>query len=509
MIAIIPSQSAGISATAALFAEPNQRHRPMTRPRRFREQATMTDSAIWTWDAAATAAAIRARKISSREAVTAALARLDAVNSAINAIAETLADEALAAADLADAGLKRGDNVGPLHGVPITAKINVDVAGHATTMGLVPLKDAIAAVDSAPVANLRHAGAIILGRTNVPAFSYRWFTSNDLHGVTRNPWNPKLSPGGSSGGAAAATAVGIGTFGHGNDVAGSLRLPASACGVYGMRPTGGRVASHNPSMPMEPSLCLQIGATEGIIARSVRDLRLGIDALARPDPRDPWQVPFPAPRTTERMPCRVALFTGETAFGTHPEVAATVRKAGRWLEDAGYVVEEAGPPHLAEMADLWMGLLYAESSGPARDAMFAMSDEKFRRSFTDTAENVPVFDAGTAYRAWQRRLAIQRAWSLFLESYPVLLMPTSFQPTFPLDHDLAGKDVLATIVKAFIPLSATPGLALPIVSVPAGTADGAPAGVQIIAGRFRDERCLTAAEVLESRIGMVKPIDPV
>ena len=469
----------------------------------------MADGEIWTWDAAATAAAIRARKVSSNEAVAAALARLDAVNPAINAVVETLADEALAAAKHADAILVQESDVGPLHGVPVTAKINVDLAGHATTLGLASLKNAIAASDSAPVANLRRAGAIIIGRTNVPAFSYRWFTGNDLHGVTRNPWNPSLSPGGSSGGAAAATAAGIGAFGHGNDVAGSLRLPASACGIYGMRPTVGRLPTYNPSMPNEPSLCIQIGVTEGVLARTVRDLRLGIEALSRIDRRDPLHMPVAAPGLAESMPCRVALFTGEAAFATAPEVATTVRKAGRWLEEAGYVVEEIGPPRLAEMAELWMGLLYAESSGSIRDTMFSMSDEAFRRSFRDTAANVPVFDALTAYHGWERRLAIQREWNAFLERYPILLMPTSFQPTFPIDHDQQGAEVLANILRAFTPLSSTAGLALPAVAVPAGTAGGAPAGVQLVAGRFRDERCLAAAAILEERIGKVRPIDPV
>jgi len=463
---------------------------------------------IWSWDAAATATAIRARKISSRQAVEAALGRLDRVNCAINAVVENLADEALAAADQADTALAAGAACGPLHGVPVTTKINVDLAGHPTTNGLVAMKDAIARENSAPVAALRRAGAIIIGRTNVPAFSYRWFTGNDLHGITRNPWNPALSPGGSSGGAAAAIAVGIGALAHGNDVAGSLRLPASACGVYGMRPTVGRLASYNPSQPAEKSLCLQIGATEGALARSVRDLRLGLAALEAPDHRDPWQVPPPPFSDNDRLPCRVALFTGEREFGTAPEIAATVRDAAGWLEDAGYVVEEIAPPHLAEMAQLWMSMLYAECSGPVRDIMFGLGDEAFRRSFADSIANFPILDAVGLHHAWERRLAIQREWTRFLHDYPIALMPTSLQPTFPLDHDLAGREALAVIAKAFNPLSSIAGLALPAISAPAGSAAGAPAGVQIVAGRFMEERCLAAAAVMEERIGKLLPIDP-
>ena len=464
-------------------------------------------SDIWHWDASATAAAIRAGKISSREAVEAALGRLREVNPAVNAVVETLEEEALAAADRADSIANR-KAAGSLHGVPVTTKINVDLSGHATTNGLVAMKDALAAEDSAPVAALRRAGAIIIGRTNVPAFSYRWFTSNDLHGITKNPWNPGLSPGGSSGGAAAATAVGIGTLAHGNDVAGSLRLPASACGVYGIRPTVGRLPSYNPSQPTERSLCLQIGATEGLLARSVRDLRVGLTALEAQDHRDPWQTPSPVAKETDRLPCKVALFTGEREFGTAPEIVSTVRRAAAWLEQAGYVVEEVQLPHLAEIAELWMAMLYAECSGPVRETMYQIGDDAFRRSFADSVANFPVLDPSGLYRAWERRLSIQREWAVLLNEYPIALMPTSLQPTFPLDHDLAGRDALAVISKAFTPLSSIAGLALPAISVPAGSAAGAPAGVQIVSGRFMEERCLAAAAVMEQQIGKLLPIEP-
>ncbi len=140
--------------------------------------------------------------------------------------------------------------------------------------------------------------------------------------------------------------------------------------------------------------------------------------------------------------------------------------------------------------------------------MFGLADEAFRRSFTDTAANFPVLDASSLYHAWERRLSILREWTIFLEKYPVILMPTSLQPTFPIDHDLAGREALAVISKAFTPLSSIAGLALPAISVPAGSAAGAPAGVQIISGRFKEERCLAAAAAMEERIGKLLPIDP-
>lgn len=464
---------------------------------------------IWTWDSVATATAIRAGLISSREATQSVISRMHAVNPALNAVAETLELEALAAADSADAARARGEEMGRLHGVPVTAKVNVDIAGHATTHGVVAFKDTIAREDSASVANLRHAGAVIVGRTNIPTFSYRWFSSNALHGETRNPWGANLSPGGSSGGAASASAAGIGSIAHGNDVAGSLRLPASACGIYGMRPTMGRLPSYNPAQGAEKSLCLQIAATEGVLARSVRDIELGLSVLERYDPRDPGNIPAPGPRTGLEQPCRVALFTGEGEFGTDPEIAATLRRAARWLEEAGYIIEEAAPPRMAEMAELWMALLYAECTGPVREFMLSVGDDAFRKAFHDTAGNLPVYDAAAEHNAWERRMTIQREWQGFFATYPLLLVPTSFQPTFPLRHDQEGPETMAAIMQAFSALSSTAGLALPSISVPAGTTRTAPAGVQIIAARFMDERCLAAARVMDAKIGPVAPIDPV
>jgi amidase len=464
---------------------------------------------IWTWDSVATATAIRAGVISSREATQSVIGRMHQVNPALNAVAESLEAQALAAADAADAARARGETQGPLHGVPVTAKVNVDVTGHATTHGVVAFQDAVAGKDSASVANLRHAGAVIVGRTNIPTFSYRWFSSNALYGETRNPWGATLSPGGSSGGAAAASAAGIGSLAHGNDVAGSLRLPASACGIYGMRPTVGRLPSYNPAQGAEKSLCLQLAGTEGVLARSVRDIEVGLSVLERYDPRDPCNIPVPAPRAGLDQPCRVALFTGEAEFGTDPEIVATLRRAALWLEEAGYIIEEAAPPRMAEMAELWMALLYAECTGPVREFMLSVADDGFRNAFHSTADNLPVFDAAAEHNAWERRMTILRDWQVFFQSYPLLLVPTSFQPTFPLRHDQEGPETMAAIMRAFSALSSTAGLALPSISVPAGIAQAAPAGVQIIAARFMDERCLAAARVMDAKIGPVAPIDPV
>lgn len=231
----------------------------------------MTD--LWRMSASDLAALVQSRKVSAREVTQNALARLAQVNPAINAVVTEFPDEALKAAQQIDERLARGEHVGPLAGVPVTIKVNVDQAGHTTTNGLRLQRELKAQVDSPVVANLRHAGAIIIGRTNTPAFSLRWFTRNSLHGHTRNPRDRSITPGGSSGGAAAAVAAGIGAIGHGTDIAGSIRYPAYACGIHGLRPSPGRIPAINFTAP-DRHIGAQLMAVSGPLARTVADLRV-------------------------------------------------------------------------------------------------------------------------------------------------------------------------------------------------------------------------------------------
>ncbi|HXU56593.1 MAG TPA: amidase family protein, partial [Casimicrobiaceae bacterium] len=248
---------------------------------------------IWRWSATRTAAAIRSREISAREATDAALSRMAAVNAKLNAVTVDLSDAARAAADRADRAVAAGAPLGALHGVPVTIKENVDQEGCATTNGVVAFRDLIAPADCPAVANLKKAGAIIIGRTNTPAFSFRIDTVNDLRGRTYNPWSRKHTPGGSSGGAASSVAAGITALAHGTDIAGSIRFPAYACGIAGIRPSFGRVPSYNPTQAVERSLSSQLMSVQGPLARTVADVRLGLAAMSARDPRDPWWVPAP------------------------------------------------------------------------------------------------------------------------------------------------------------------------------------------------------------------------
>src|SRR3954447_26200846 len=292
---------------------------------------------LWRLSAADLASLIKSKKLSAKEAAQAALARLDAVNPKINAVVDHRPDEVLAQAAAIDASIARGEDAGPLAGVPMTVKVNIDQQGFATTNGVTLQRDAVAKTNSPVIDNLRKAGAVILGRTNCPAFSYRWFTTNLIHGDTKNPRDASITPGGSSGGAGAAVAAGIGHIAHGTDIAGSIRYPAYACGVHGLRPTVGRVAAFNAALP-ERTIGPQISAVSGPLARSIDDLRIALAAMAQGDARDPWWVPAPLEGLAREK--RAALCLRPDGLEIVPEVAAAVTDAGKRLQRAGWTVEE-------------------------------------------------------------------------------------------------------------------------------------------------------------------------
>src|SRR6186997_3369184 len=315
---------------------------------------------LWRLSAAEMAALIRSKKVSAKEAATAALARLDAVNPKINAVVDHRPEDVLAQAAAIDAAIARKEDAGPLAGVPVTVKVNIDQQGYATTNGVKLQRDVIATTNSPVIDNLRRAGAVILGRTNCPAFSYRWFTTNLIHGDTKNPRDPSITPGGSSGGAGSAVAAGIGHIAHGTDIAGSIRYPAYANGVHGLRPTVGRIAAFNAALP-ERTIAAQISAVSGPLARTIADLRISLAAMSGFDPRDPWWVPAPLEGPPRAK--RAALCLNPDGLDPVPEVKAAVADAGKRLERAGWIVEEvANTPPLREAADwqtkLWLGDSY-------------------------------------------------------------------------------------------------------------------------------------------------------
>jgi amidase len=466
---------------------------------------------LWTWSAVALANAIRNHKVSSRDALESCLARAADVNPKINAIVDMLADNARAAADRADQATKSGAVLGPLHGVPVTIKINVDYAGRATTNGSAALQNLVAKEDSVPVANLKRAGAIIFGRTNVPGLSTRYFTDNELYGRTLNPWDASRTPGGSSGGAAAAVATGICPIGHGNDRAGSVRYPAYACGVAGLRPSLGRVPDMNPTAPIDRAIGSQITHLQGPLARTVGDIRLALAALSARDVRDPWWTPAPLDFVPVPDNKRVAMLKSLPDVAVDPAVSNAVAEAARWLEQAGYIIEEVAPPRFLEAAQMFWTLLMTEERtfAPSQSPIELYGDAAVKRARASQKSFAGQYDFNEYIEALGRRTTILREWQQFFEKYPLILLPVSWQKPLPIDEDQKGEEAMRRVLTAQGPLIAISILGLPGLSVPTGLADGVPMGVQLVAARYQEERCLRAGEALERmRPSYPLPIDP-
>lgn len=460
---------------------------------------------IWQLTATEVAELVRARKISATEVCRAALARLDAVNPAINAVVQRTDEEALATAARIDDALARGESVGPLAGVPTTIKVNVDQEGYATTNGLRIQADLIAKVDNPLVANLKRAGAIIVGRTNTPAFSLRWFTRNSLHGHTRNPVNPSLTPGGSSGGASAAVASGICAIGHGNDIGGSIRYPAYACGIQGIRPTTGRVPTMNPTGP-DRYMGAQIMAVQGPLARSIADLRVALEAMSARDVRDPWWAPVPLDLGT--FPKRAALTVAPEGLKVQPAVEAALRDAAARLQDAGWEVVETPCPPFREPARLqallWLGD-YRQTGGTAI-GQEADPDASFVYEQMTKRAPAPTFDE--YMEALKQRNTLVREWNLFLETYPVLICPVSAETPFPDLLDVSSPEGFERVMEAQLTQVGLPFVGLPGLTVTTGITNGIPCGAQLVAGRFREDILFAAASEIEARGPRIVPVDP-
>ncbi|WP_339114902.1 amidase family protein [Thioclava sp. GXIMD2076] len=463
-----------------------------------------TSTALWQMSAAQTASAIRLGRVSAREVAQAHLDRIGAVNPALNAVVDHRPDDVLAQADRIDQLRGRGADLPPLAGVPVTIKINLDQKGYATSNGLRSKKDLIATENNPVVDGFLKAGAVLLGRTNTPAFSARYFTDNQLFGATRNPRNPALTPGGSSGGAAAAVTAGIGAIAHGNDIGGSVRYPAYACGVHGLRPGLGRVATYNASGP-DRSIGFQLMSVQGPLARTVHDVRLGFGAMAGRDLRDPWWFGGEAPQPN---PKRAAFCAHPEGIGTDPEVETALRDAADRLRDAGWDVTEldAIPPlkeasrimHMLWVADAPERILQAAIDEGDPGGIFAM------QGAIDWVGPVGLTEFADALT---RRAALVREWLAFLEQWSVLLLPPSSRLPFPVDEDLKGGFKSLTENQYF--MAGLPAIGMPALMVSTGVVgDNIPVGVQILSTRGSEETCLQAGEAIEARGVPAAPITP-
>ncbi len=460
---------------------------------------------LWRRTANDLAQLIAAGEVSSLEVVDAHLDRIEEVNGWLNAVTRVLTDEARAAAIDADAAVAAGDGLGPLHGVPCTVKENVDVSGTPTTQGLPVFAELIAPTDAPLVERLRGAGAIPIGRTNLPELGLRISTDNPLHGLTRNPWHPGRTAGGSSGGEGSAIASGMSPLGLGNDIGGSVRNPAFCCGIASIKPTHGRLPTYSVfEHDQNPPLASQVMLTDGPMARSVADLRTAMEVLHGRDPRDPRSVtvPLDGPDTQRR----VAIVHSVPGANCHPSVIDGVWRAASALADVGWEVVESTPPEMERCSDVWAYLLAADVEVLMETARPILSEELATMLDDLAGRYAPALMAPHLVHSETVRLA--REWALFFVDHPVVLMPTWTEPPFEHGVDL---DDDATVALAELLRCITPPnlLGIPSVAVPVGVSDGLPQGVQCIADRWRDDLALAAAADLETALGTITPIDPV
>lgn len=462
---------------------------------------------LWELSALDLAAQIRAGAASAGAAVESCINRIEAVNDKVNAVTVVYAEEARAAAAAADARQATGVALPPLHGVPLGVKENIDVQGWPTTQGVPAFAETLAPQDAPIVAQLRQAGAIPLAATNMPDFALRWHTDSSLRGPTRNPWQAQRTPGGSSGGSAAALATGMLPLALGNDLGGSLRVPAQYCGVSSIRPSHGRVARASATMPGELPISFQLMYVEGPMARSPGDLRVALAACCHFDARDPWWAPAPLAEPTGDLPT-VAVTTNPGGLGVDPQVADGVRKAADALADAGYPLAEVDPPEVAHALETWQKLLFSETRSLLFDTIEQFSMPAATDSLKLCETFVPVLDKHGLTGTFAERTRLFRQWLEFFQRYPLLLGPVSTEPPFHLGADLESAERSKRLMASMRLVVAANLMGLPVAVTPVGVADNLPQAVQVIGAPFAEARCLQAAAALDAALGALTPIDP-
>lgn len=503
---VAPKKAAGKTKSAAKSSAKSAAPKAARKaaPRKSAKAARIPKGPIWQWGAVETAAAIRAGVVSSLEVTQAHVERMAAVNPRLNAVVFDFSDQALADAKAADKARARRGELGLLHGVPITIKENVDYTGYPNVNGVKANLGLIAPSDAPVVRNLKKAGAVVLGLTNTPEFSFRGFTDNPLHGLTLNPWDENITCGGSSGGAGAAVAAGIGTMGHGNDIGGSLRWPAHCNGIATIKPTQGRIPAYNESALSERPMLAHLMSCQGPLARSIADVRLCLEAMSQRDPRDPWWVPAPLTGPKPKGPIKVALAKLPADMKVDPSVRAALTQAADDLEKSGYRVSEVEVPDIDGVWQTWCDIITNETIQMTEAAMLAVTSQDFHTAWSGMRAKARPLDLPAWMRACAARSMHIRAWQLFFEEYPVVLAPTTVQPTPGPREDASSPERSREIFWNDIRfISAINVLGLPAAVVPVSLHKGKPIGVQLIAGRYREDLALDAAAAIEKRAGML------
>jgi amidase len=453
--------------------------------------------------AAEMAAAIRKKAISARELVELTLRRIDVRNPELNAVAWHMPEPALARAAEADRALAEGRSLGPLHGVPITIKESFAYRGSPNSWGLPDLKQAMSPRTASAIERLESAGAIVVGKTNVAMMLADWQSDNPVYGTTNNPWDLARTPGGSTGGGAAALAAGIGALTVGSDLSGSIRIPAHFCGIYGHKSSLGLVSmeGHQPG-PWDgtPGPLMDL-AVAGPMARDARDLALALDALAGPngDEANAWTWRMPAPRHTRLKDFRVGYVVDDSIAPIASDVRAVYETLVSRLSKTGVTMQPGWPAGVdpRRAAEIYGFLLMS----------FVTTDF--------TGKKPSTFDHAQWLRETMRRLAFRAVWQQYFEKYDVFLLPASFTAAFPHDH---SQPIEKRVVKTpegprpyvqdasyWISMASLSGL--PATIAPIGLTDGGlPVGIQILAPMWEDGTSIEFAALLsEVTDGFVAP----
>ena len=455
---------------------------------------------LWKLSAQTIASMVKSGDVSAREVTQNHLDRLAAVNPALNAVVQICEKDALTAADNTDKKRVEGKQLGKLAGVPVTVKVNIDQANYATTNGLRLQESRIAKEDNPVVRNFRRADAIIIGRTNTPAFSLRWFTRNTLHGHTKNPFNPKITPGGSSGGAASAVASGIGAIGHGTDIAGSIRYPAYACGIHGLRPSLGRVAAHNFSGP-DRFIGAQLMAVSGPMARSIGDIKLGLQALSVYDHRDPWSVAMPFDGLSFQKTLGVCY--APEGVKVDPKIKVALKEAAEKFENAGWIVEEVSLPPIRCAMENQLKLWMAEMAQGTTDLVQEEDDPDANLVYGRLKKIVQSADSKDIMTVLQERASLTREWRQFLNKTSVLLCPVSCSLPFDDLKDLGTEKEFEQIVEDQILQIGLPFMGLPGLTITVDRTGDRPVGVQLVTSHFREDILLSSAEIIAQNVPVI------
>jgi amidase len=450
----------------------------------------MSDDELWRWSATRLATAIRAGEVTCVEVMRAHLGRIEAVNPALNAIVTLDGDLALRQAAAADRAVGGDRAPGPLHGLPIAVKDLEDTAGMRTTYGSPIYRDHVPTEDTLMVARLRRAGAIVIGKTNTPEFGAGSQTFNAVFGATRNPYDPARTPGGSSGGAAAAVASGMLPLADGSDLGASIRNPASFCNVVGLRPSPGRV----PDVPA-PFAWNPLGVL-GPLARSVEDAALLLRAMAGPDPRAPLSLDDPPDTFVlgvagDPRGARIAWSRNLGDLPVDSEVTAALEESRAALEAMGCVVEDIEPDLTAadEAFEVLRGIGYAHAFGAL---LQTRADELKGTIVWNTRMGLALTGERVAGALALQTEMFHRMRSL-LERYDALALPVSQVVPFPVDQEWVGKIAgvpMGSYLEWMRSCSRITMTAHPAMSIPAGfTPQGLPVGLQLV-GRHRGELAL-------------------